>query len=433
MENEINSLVGIKQFLALLPDTVLIVNRSGKIEDLLNYQPEISVSLPPEEQKKYTIHELFRHKNLRGDSGHKLLKAFLDTIETRKANIITYEIESEGHVGYAEGYIVPFEEYTFGIFRNITERTKAQLDAIEQKNRLTMALKAGNLCVWSYLPHKDTFAFYDENMLSKTEFKLADVTNQILPEDRERHLKAVTDIVNEIYPQSVEQFRLLTLEGKIRWYEIYALGIREEEGKVNRVIGTLKDITDQKNKVQELLENRQQRDLLLKITNMIIWEYDRQTEILTSDKEQLFFIHDIKWSDCYKIIAPEHQETYKKAFDDLLNKHSDLMNIKVRVKTFDNTYRWVQLIAIVSKYDREGNVEKLIGTRADITEEMEREQSLRNYIRRSELAIESANIIQWDFDIETLEYTRLFPDPPHRVTLPDGRFVSPFIPTTGWF
>lgn len=433
MENEIHSLVGIKQFLALLPDTVLIVNGKGKIEDLLNYQPEISVPLTPEEQKRYTIHELFRHKNLRGDSGSKLLKAFLNTIETRKSNIITYEIERKGHVGYAEGYIVPFEEYTFGIFRNTTERTQAQLDAIEQKNRLTMALKAGNLSVWSYLPQKDTFDFYDENMRSKTEFRLADVTNQILPEDRERHLKVVTDIVNEIRSQSVEQFRLLTADGKIRWHEIYALGIKEEDGKINRIIGTLKDITDQKNKIRELIENRQQRDLLLKITDMIIWEYDRETETLTSDKEQLFFMRDVKWADCYKIIAAEHQETYKKAFDDLLNKRSDLMNIKIRSKTFDNTYRWVQLIAIVSKYDREGNVEKLIGTRADITEEMEREQSLRNYIRRSELAIESANIIQWDFDIETLEYTRLFPDPaapgnfarrPFHFTIhPDDRLV----------
>lgn len=411
MENEINSLVGIKQFLSLLPDTVLIVNREGKIEDLLNFQPEISVSLTPEEQKNYTIQELFRHKNLRGDSGHKLLKAFLNTIETRKSNIITYEIENEEHIGYAEGYIVPFQDYTFGIFRNITEQTQARLDAIEQKNRLTMALKAGNLFVWSYLPEKDIFDLYDENTLSKTDFRLSDITGQIIPEDRERHLRVVANIVNDIQQQSVQQFRLLTPDGKIRWFEIYSLGIRGDDGKINRIIGTQKDITDQKNKVQELLENRQQRDFLLKITNMLIWEYDRKTDILTSDKENLFFRRYVKWTDCYQIIAPEHKETYKKAFDDLLNKRTSLMNIKIRVQTPGYTYRWIQLIAIVSKYDREGNVEKLIGTRADITEEREREQSLRNYIRRSELAIQSANIIQWDFDMETLEYTRIYPNP----------------------
>ena len=77
-------------------------------------------------------------------------------METRKSNIIHYEVENEGHIGYAEGYIIPFEDYTFGIFRNMTKRVEAQLETINEKNKLTMALKAGNLSVWSYLPESET-------------------------------------------------------------------------------------------------------------------------------------------------------------------------------------------------------------------------------------------------------------------------------------
>lgn len=401
-----------KQFLKLLPDTVLIVNKEGVIEDLLNYQPEISLSLTPQQQKGQTIQELFRYKNLRGGSGTELLNAFLDTIKTRKANIIHYEVENEGHTGYAEGYIIPFEEdYTFGIFRNMTERIQAQHEAIEQKNKLAMALKAGGLSVWSYLPNTDSFDLADENTVPQPGMRLRDVTNQLVPEDQKRHVKLVTDIVEEKHEQSCEQFRLITPDGQIRWYEIYSMGIRGENGKIGRLIGTQKDITDQKNKVQELIENKQQRDLLLQITNMIIWEYDHKTGISTSAGESMFFDKDIKLKDSYKIIAPEHRLMYQKAFDNILNKRSDQMNIKFRVKTLDNSYRWVRLIAKVSNYDKEGNVAKLIGTREDITEEVEREQRFRNYIQRSELAIQAANIIQWDFDVDTQEYTRLYPDP----------------------
>lgn len=401
-----------KQFLKLLPDTVLIVNKEGVIEDLLNYQPEISLSLTPQQQKGQTIQELFRYKNLRGGSGAELLNAFLDTINTRKPNIIHYEVENEGHTGYAEGYIIPFEEdYTFGIFRNMTERIQAQHETIEQKNKLAMALKAGGLSVWSYLPNTDSFDLADENTVPQPGMRLRDVTNQLVPEDQKRHVKLVTDIVEEKHEQSCEQFRLITPDGQIRWYEIYSMGIRGENGKIGRLIGTQKDITDQKNKVQELIENRQQRDLLLQITNMIIWEYDHQTGVSTSAGESMFFNRDIKLKDSYKIIAPEHRLMYQKAFDNILNKRSDLMNIKFRVKTLDDSYRWVRLTAKVSKYDKEGNVAKLIGTREDITEEVEREQRFRNYIQRSELAIQAANIIQWDFNVDTQEYTRLYPDP----------------------
>ena len=77
MANDENSLTGMKQFLELLPDPVLIVNKEGFIEDLLNYQPEISLFLTPQQQKGQTIRELFCYKNLRGDSGNELLNAFL--------------------------------------------------------------------------------------------------------------------------------------------------------------------------------------------------------------------------------------------------------------------------------------------------------------------------------------------------------------------
>lgn len=113
MQNDENSLTGMKQFLELLPDTVLIVNKEGFIEDPLNYQPEISLFLTPQQQKGQTIRELFCYKNLRGDSGNELLNAFLDTMETRKSNIIHYEVENEGHIGYAEWIYNSFRRLYF--------------------------------------------------------------------------------------------------------------------------------------------------------------------------------------------------------------------------------------------------------------------------------------------------------------------------------
>lgn len=405
-------LTEIKHFLELLPDTVLIVNNEGIVDDLLNYQPEICPTLTSLQQQGITIQELFQHNELKRESGQKLLAAYLDTIKTRKVNIITYEIEKEGFTGYAEGYIVPFEEdYTFGIFRNVTKKRQEQIDAIEQKNKLSMALKAGNLSVWSYIPGTDSFDLADENTVPQPGMKLWDVTKQLIPEDRPRHVKLVDDIVNETHHHSIEQFRLLTPDGQIRWYEIYTLGIRGEDGKIDRLIGTQKDITDQQNKVQELLDNRQQRDLLLQVTNMLIWEFDCKKRAFTSVQETLFFNHSSHFDNVLDATLPEHQDKFRQAFNDIIHKHTDLMNAQFMIKSIDNTYRWVRLIAKVAEYDNEGNVLKLIGTREDITEEVEREQRLRNYIQRSELAIQSANIIQWDLNIETQEYTRLYPDP----------------------
>lgn len=288
---------------------------------------------------------------------------------------------------------------------------KTQKETAELENKLKMALQAGGLSVWSYLPETDSFDLADENTVPQPGMRLADVTNQLVPEDRERHRKLVSDIVNEVHEKSVESFRLVTPEGKIRWYEIYSMGVRNEEGKVYRLIGTQKDITDRKDKIQELKENKHQRDLLMQIANMISWEYDVQTGVTTSTGETMFFDREIALEDSYNLVAPEFREMYKKAFSNILEKVTDTLTIAFRVISLDNDYRWVRLVARVSAYDKDGNVAKLIGTREDITERMKREQSFKNYIRRFDLAIQSSNIIQWDYDMESRMFTRLYSDP----------------------
>ena len=412
MANNENTLDGMKQFLKHLTDAVLIVDKKGIVKDLLNYQQEICLSLTPEQQKGVTIQELFHHQDLKGDSGNKLLTAFLDTIQTRQSNTITYEVAHNTHTGYAEGSIIPFEDdYTLGIFRNMTKRVQAQQEVVAQKNKLAMALKAGNLSAWSYLPDTDSYDFSDENSVPQSGMKLSDVTRQLHPEDREKHRQRVTDLLNGTFRQKVDQFRLLTPEGKIRWYEIYSMGIRGEDGKVKYLIGTQKDITHQKNEVQELKENRLQRDLLLKVTNIISWEYDYATKIISASKNFSSARNFMSLEESLKLIVPEYRDTYLTAYEDLTNKRKDLIDITFRTKTYNDSYQWVRLIAKVSQYDENGNVTKLIGTREDITDKIEREERFRHYIRRSELAIQAANIIQWDLAVQTNEYTRLYPDP----------------------
>lgn len=288
---------------------------------------------------------------------------------------------------------------------------KSRQETTELENKLKMALQAGGLSVWSYLPETDSFDLADENTVPQPGMKLKDVTNQLVPEDQERHRKLVSDIVEEVHEKSIESFRLITPEGKLRWYEIYSMGVKNEQGKVYRLIGIQKDITDQKDKIQELKENKHQQDLLMQIANMISWELDVKTGIIMSSHESMFFDRQITLEDSLQIVAPEYRGIYKQAFEDIVDKKTDSLNISFRIASVNNDYRWVRLIARISECDLQGNVAKLIGTRQDITKQMRHEQSLRNYIRRFDLAIQSSHIIQWDYNLQTKMYTRLFSDP----------------------
>lgn len=370
----------IKHFLECLPDTVLVVGNDGYICDLLNYQPRISIRLSPSEQKGLHIRDLFKHKDLRNNSGENLLSSFLYTIKTRKSQIITYEVATNEGTGYAEGYIIPFDnQYTFGIFRDVTSRTEAELSAIEEKNKLALALKAGQLSVWSYLPEIDAFDLHDESTVPQPGMKLYDVTKQLVPEDQPRHIQLVSDIVNGVCSQSVHKFRLITPDKKIRWYEIYTMGIKGEDGKINRLIGTQKDITSQQEQEQTMKHYIRRSELAIQSGNIIQWDYNIQTNQYTrlhadpSDPGKFIrepFVFTIHPEDRH-ILSQEQ----KKRFD-TNNSESSHLHLRIMLPN-DTSYRWVNSFAIPLEYDEKGNVTVMTGLLVDISHIEKAEESNR--------------------------------------------------------
>lgn len=406
------------RFLDSLPNMILILNKEGNISELR--KPMVNI-LPGDDPNQYpgtNIDKFCRNTHFVNNSGIRLLESIQNTFKQQKNHLISYQICKNGCTYYAEGYITFFnKEQAICFFRDITERVDSQREALELEKKLKMALQAGGLSVWSYLPDSDSFDLSDEQTVPQPGMKLKDVTEQLIPEDHERHRRLVLDIVEGLREKSFESFRLITPEGKIRWYEIYAMGVRDANGKLIRLIGTQKDITDQKDKIQDLKENKQQRDLLLQITHMITWEYDVKTGITTSSGESVFFDKTSSINECVSIMAPECKELYKNSISDVISRKSEIMNIKVRVIAKSNDYRWVRLIARPSRIDKSGHVIKLIGTREDITEQMNNEQILKDYIQRFDLAIQSSGIIQWDYNLQTKTYTRLYSDPEKPGTL----------------
>lgn len=370
----------IKQFLECLPDTVLVVGKGGYVVDLLNYQPRISLPLTKSELIGMHIQDLFQHKDLRNDSGEKLLNSFLDTIRTRKSHIITYEVDSNEGIGYAEGYIIPFSShYTFGIFRDVTFNTEAKLSAIDEKNKLCLALKAGQLSVWSYLPETDSFDLSDENTVPQPGMRLHDVTKQLIPEDQPRHIQLVQDIVNEVCSQRVDKFRLLTPENEIRWYEIYTIGIKNEDGKVNRLIGTQKDITSQQEQEQTMKDYIRRSELAIKSGNIIQWDFDVRTNRYSrlhadpSDPGKFIrepFVFTVHPEDRHVL----SQEQKKRL--DTNGKQSSHLHLRIMFQN-ETDYRWMNSYTVPLEYDDKGKVTVMTGLLVDISHIEKAEESNR--------------------------------------------------------
>lgn len=379
-ESEDTSLEKIKKFLQSLPDTVLIVENNGVVKDLLNYQPNISVKLDPSEQSGNMIQQLFKHDEIKEESRDILLNAFTDTIRTRKANTINYEIYNKDTIGYAEGYIIPFgEKYTFGIFRDITVRTQAQINTVKEKNKLALALEAGKFTVWSYAAETDSFDLGDSDSVAKTGMKIREITSQLIPEDQARHAQMITDILAKKFPRAINTFRLITPDGALHWYEVYMIGVPAPDGTIDHIIGTEKDVTEAKEREQALKNYIRRTDLAIKSGNIIQWDYDIKKNEYTrlfsdpSDPGILirkpfpFIVHPED-----RLVVKHEQEVHA------MNKEAYISNLHLRVMLEnDKDYRWVNTYAVPLEYDQEGNITTVTGLLVDITHLERSEESNR--------------------------------------------------------
>jgi PAS domain S-box-containing protein len=70
------------------------------------------------------------------------------------------------------------------------------------------------------------------------------------------------------------EYRIRRTDGSIRWVHDTVFAPANREGKVTRLVGIVKDITDDKNAQERLQESEQRSRLVATITTDVIWEWD---------------------------------------------------------------------------------------------------------------------------------------------------------------
>ncbi|WP_321346601.1 PAS domain S-box protein [uncultured Draconibacterium sp.] len=158
----------------------------------------------------------------------------------------------------------------------------------------------------------------------------------------------------------------------------------DENGNPNKVVGTIRDITERKKAEDRLLKSEKFLNLAQEIAGMGSWDYNVTAQ--TSN-----------WSDnMYRILGlnPEGKIPNKQEFDSIIHPDDrrlfeehlgDTSKIKgnfrfeFRVKVNDK-YRW--MVTMVSPAFKNGKLESLHGTNLDIDEKKKIEDQLKNTNQR---------------------------------------------------
>jgi PAS domain S-box-containing protein len=275
--------------------------------------------------------------------------------------------------GKVSGVLVTCNETTEKVMARMQVEEK-ELQFRTMAEKLSFLIEASELGTWEWQVKNDEVS-YSEKYLKILGHKGPSTPDhnkliaQIHPDDKEIRDSAV----KEAFRQGFLDYkaRVIWKDGSVHWVEAKGKVFYDDQQEVEKLIGTARDITEEKYRQQELFENEQRFRLLADSMPQHIWTAD-------TDGTLNYFNHSVyKYSGLtgeeldtdgwLQIVHPNDREESVRLWTESIRTGKDFL-LEHRFRRHDGEYRW-QLSRAIPQKDAEGNIQMWVGTSTDIQEQ----------------------------------------------------------------
>jgi PAS domain S-box-containing protein len=340
-----------------------------------------------------------RAAELRGEPCH------IDILNYTKEGIPFWQTLDVQPVRERSGRLVNFVANQTAITNQRADKTR--LEHLNQ--RLELATRAAALGVWEWDATTDK-SIWDVRMLEiyglrPGEFggTLAEWTQRLHADDRDRATNAMQAVLGGAN-NFEQEFRIVRATDRaVRHVSSRAIVLRDSQGRLLRVIGTERDVTEERETTQQLQNLNERLRLALRSSNYGVWEYDVASGRRHWD-ERVLEIHglgpdqfDGSETAWLKSFHPEDREAAAAQVRRMLASDAADYDLQFRVVRPDGAVRHVEAHGHVQRH--EGRAIRVVGLSRDVTESKQLEQALELAEQRWQLAIEGTNDSVWDWDV----------------------------------
>ncbi len=273
----------------------------------------------------------------------------------------------------------------YGTVMDITSQKQSQLALEESENKLNIAIEATDLGIFdihlqqeeiNYSPkYLEIYGFGPTDKPSRK-----DIIDRIHPDDiagRTAAMKLATKTGTLNH-----ETRVIYKDNSIHWIRVRGKIVYDKDNQPERVLGTVRDITKDKDATRQLEENEERLQIAIESAELGTWELNLKTrESYLSPKylEILGFSKDEN---------PSYQELLSKVHpDDLDNRNKKMadaiktgkLDYEIRLSPIANNIKWISAKGKIF-YDKNGEAEKALGTIRDITDRKIIEQDLEKKV-----------------------------------------------------
>ena len=225
----------------------------------------------------------------------------------------------------------------------------------------------------------------------------------ILPEDRSVVLAAIEAAIRDRRMFELEH-RVRRADGGVGWTHSRAVPILADDGEITEWFGTASDVTARKMSEVGLHESEERFRHVVRATSDIVWDIDLvadrvwwsealQTELGFAEAE---IGPDTAW--CFAHMHPDDRKRVVASMKEAAAGTGCVWSDEFRYRRADGVYAHIADRGFITR-DASGRALRMTGAMQDVTARKSAEAALRESEGRLQLALDTARLATWDWDI----------------------------------
>jgi PAS domain S-box-containing protein len=274
---------------------------------------------------------------------------------------------------------------TLAVCQDITARKHSELALLQSEERFHLVSKATNDAIWDWDLITDDI-WWNEGFRSMFGYQAADIGksvdswyNRIHPEDQKRVIASIHEVIDHGGKQWSEEYRFLKADGSYAYILDRGYALHDAHGKPYRMIGSMLDLTQQKQANEALTNLSAEYQFLADAIPTLVWR--TQPDGNADYFNQRWFSYT---GQTYEQASRDgwaqalHPEDYERTLQVWQKARSsgEKYQTEYRLQKSDGAYRWFLAQALPLK-DEQGTITKWFGTCTDIHDQKEAEAALQ--------------------------------------------------------
>lgn len=289
--------------------------------------------------------------------------------------------------------------------QDISDKLRIEKELTASNERYERAVRGSEIGLWEWNTESDEI-YWSPKVKDITGygefdklFLLDNLNDLVHPDDKEYRKASFKNHLESGEAFNIE-YRLKHKKGHYIWLHSRAESIRNKQGKVTKMYGSVEDISRKKEAELKLEEVNERYQLVLDATRDGIWDWPNTNEIDQYWSPTMYRLVgyedreiDSNVENFYKLLHPDDVEICRVTTDKHMESNEPF-DIEYRLKTKSGEYKWFQARALITVKD---GISRMTGSATDINRRKKAEATLKESEKRFSLVVEGSRDGIWDW------------------------------------